>query len=376
MDLRRLKLIGMIVPRLRYIWYLITKGKFAMAYNHLWVGLFTRDSGLAITDSIYRTFPFIRPYPKAIEIEMTTRCHLKCAICEHTYWKEPQRDMTFDEFKHIVDQFPDLKWIGTSGIGSNFLNKDFMKMLRYLKERNVYVEFFDSFDLIDEKVARELVEMQVDKIWMSLDASDPEDYAKIRVGTNLPKVLGHVNRLLEIKEELKSPLPEVWFQMIVTNINVARMPDYVDLIHSIIKDKKYNYANLIFWTNILSFGEVKKLATDIPDDIRAEVVRRAQKHNIRLNWNENIHPSNPPSCCVRWNEPFVLVSGHVQPCCIINQANQRDHQKQFAFGNLLEEDFHDIWKSKKFQGFCDTLQKDRFPAICKYCRLYLPKQDK
>jgi len=345
-----------------------------MAFNHLWVGFFTRDSGLAVLDTIYRIFPFIRPYPESIEIEVTTRCHLKCTICEHTYWNERPRDMSFDEFKKVINQFPKLRWIGTSGIGSSFLNKDFMKMLEYLKQRSVFVEFFDSFDLIDEKTAERLVDLGIDKIWVSLDAPSKESYEKIRAGTNLEKVLKNVKTLLEIKERKKSPLPEIWFQMIVTKINVSEMPDYVDLIHSIIKDKKFNYANLIFCTNILSFSEVKHLATDIPDAIRKEVLRRAANHNIFINWNENIEPTNPPGCCARWNEPFVLVTGHVQPCCIINQANQRLHQKQYAFGNLYEEDFHDIWKSDKFKAFLKTLRGDKFPMICKYCRLYIPKK--
>lgn len=373
MDVRRIKLLGIIFSRLRYVLFLLGRGKFRMAFNHIWVGIWTRDSGMALHDTLYRTFPFIRPYPETMEIEVTTRCHLRCSICEHTYWSEPPRDMSFDELKRIVDQFPDLKWVGTSGIGSSFLNKDFMKMLRYLKSRSVYVEFFDSFDLIDEKVARELIEMGIDKIWVSFDAAREETYEKIRCGTKFYKVLGNIEAMLKLKEEIKSPLPEIWFQLIVTKHNVAEMPEYVDLVQGLVKDKKYNYATLIFWTNILSFPEVQSIATDIPEEIRSEVLKKGREYGIYINWNENIEPTNPPGCCVRWNEPFVLVTGHVQPCCIINQANQREHQKKYSFGNLLEQDFHDIWKSKEFKDFLKVLRKDKFPAICKYCRLYLPK---
>jgi len=373
MDKRRLQLLGMIYSRLRYIFYLLKKRKFSMALNHLWVAIFSRDSGLALLDTLYRLFPFIRPYPRAIEIEISTRCHLRCSICEHTYWQEPPRDMSFAEFKKIVDQFPGLKWCGPSGIGSSFLNPDFMKMLRYLKERNVFVEFFDSFDLVDEKIAEELVDLGIDKIWVSLDACQPETYSQIRVGTSLEKVTKNLQTLMEIKEKKKSPLPEIWFQMIITKLNVGQMPDYVDFVYRMIKDKKYNYATLIFWTNILSFAEVQQLATEIPEDIRQEVLRRAKRYGLFINWNENIQPTNPPSCCVRWNEPFVLVTGHVQPCCIINQANQREHQKKYAFGNLLQQDFHDIWKSREFKDFLQTLKKNKFPPICRYCRVYVPK---
>lgn len=372
MDIRRFQLLGLIVSRLRYILYLIRIGRFRMALTHIWVGLFTRDSGLALLDILHRLFPFIRPYPQAMEIEITTRCHLRCAICEHTYWEEPPRDMSYEEFKKVIDQFPKLKWIGTSGIGSSFLNKDFLKMLRLLKSRSVFVEFFDSFDLVDRAIAEELVDLKIDKIWVSMDACTEQTYAKIRVGTNLDKVLGNIRTLLDIKEQRCSPLPEVWYQMIVTKLNVNEMPDYVDLIHSLVKGRKYNFATLIFWSNILSFPEVRHLSTDIPQDIRKEVLSRARKYGIYITWNENIQPIHPVSYCVRWNEPFVLVTGNVQPCCIINQANQREHQKRYSFGNLFYEDFRDIWRSKKFKDFLNTIKRNEFPDICRFCRIYIP----
>ncbi|MEW6040003.1 MAG: radical SAM protein [Elusimicrobiota bacterium] len=340
-----------------------------MAFTHLWVGAFTRDAGLALFDPIYRRFPFLAPYPKTIEVEITTRCHLKCTICEHTYWNEPSRDMTFDEFKHIVDQFPHLKWIGLTGIGTSFINPAFVKMLEYVKSRNVFVEFFDTFDLIDGELAEKIVELKIDKTWVSMEGATKQTYEKIRVGAKFEKTLSNVRGLLEAKRKRKSPLPELWFHYIINKYNVSEMPAYVDLVHEIIKDGN-DYATLIFFTNLLSFPEVKDLIPVIPEEISRNVREKAANYGIYLNWNENIACSEPIQKCTKWTEPFVLVTGHVQPCCVINMANDREFQKKYAFGNLLTQDFHDIWKSPELAEFLNKLYSGKLPLVCKNCRVY------
>ena len=100
--------------------------------------------------------------------------------------------MSFEEFKKIIEQFPRLKWIGLSGIGSAFLNKDFLKMLRLLKAKGIFVEFFDTFDLITPQISEELVRLGIDKIWMSIDAAKKQTYELIRVGGDFDRVINNL----------------------------------------------------------------------------------------------------------------------------------------------------------------------------------------
>lgn len=358
-------LLRLIEGRTKAILYLLRKRKFKMAYNYIWVSLFTRDSGLAIFDPLFRLFPQLAPYPKAIEVEVTTRCNLRCTICEHTYWKEPSRDMSFEEFKKIIDQFPKLKWIGVTGIGSSFLNKDFLKMLRFLKSKSIYVEMFDSFTQIDEKVARELIEIGVDKIYLSIEAATKETYEKIRVGANFEKVLDNVKALIRLKKEMKTPIPELWFHYITTKDNVHEMPQFVELVHSLKAEE--TGGTLLYWTDLLAFKEVEELVTDIPEEIKQAVKKKGEELGVEMWWNQNVTPCQPISKCVRWTEPFILVTGHVQPCCVINEANQRDFQKKYAAGNLLEKPFSEIWVNE-YKKIIHMIHQGKVPRICRYCR--------
>jgi MoaA/NifB/PqqE/SkfB family radical SAM enzyme len=102
-------------------------------------------------------------------------------MCEHTYWNEVGRDMTYDEFVYIIGQFPSLKWVGMTGIGTSFLNRDFLRMIEYVKSRKIDVEIYDSFHLLTKDRAKELVRLKVDKIIASIDAATSATYEKIRI---------------------------------------------------------------------------------------------------------------------------------------------------------------------------------------------------
>ena len=86
--------------------------------------------------------------------------------------------------------------------------------------------------------------------------------------------------------------------------------------------------------------------------------------------NMNVQQKDPMTHCVHWTEPFVLVTGHIQACCALNEANTRDWQKEYAFANLFKADFRDWWKSSKRKEFQKNIREDKINEICRYCHIY------
>ncbi len=372
MDRRRLELLPIASYKLKYLYHWLFKRRdWGNAYSYIWATLFSRDAGLALLDPIYRIFPSLAGYPKQMEIEVTTYCHLRCAMCEHTYWDEKPRHMSMDEFRRIVDQFPKLKWIGMTGIGSSFLNKDYMEMLRYIKvERKAFVEFFDHFHLLDETIARQCIELGINKIWVSLENAHRETYNAYRKGSDFDTVLKNIWTMVRLKREMGSPIPELWFHFIINRFNMAEMKDYVDLVAEIADFERVFSAPLIYWTNMLAFEEVSDLAVKPSDEWIKEVKAYCRQKKVFYVFNENVVCKAPTSSCVKWTEPFVLVSGHIQPCCALNEANQRQYQREHAFMNCLEGDFRQWWQSPKREEYLRTLRSGGLPPVCKYCHIY------
>lgn len=350
--------------KLSRLMFLLSNKGIKYTYNVIHFNIFWGSRSPFIRRLLY----WFEPYPSYIEIEVTTRCNLKCIMCEHTYWNEPNRDMSFEEFKNIVDQFPRLKWIGLTGIGESFLNRDFMKMLKYVKSRDVFVELYDTFYFIDRKTAEELIDMGVDKIFASIDAATKETYEKIRVGSNFERVINNVRTLFRLKEEKKTCFPEIAFHYIVNKLNLHEIPRYINLVHSLVGEEN---VTIQFTRMLHEFKEVKDLFVEIPEETIRIVNKIAEDLGIKLIWNKDVPQVKPLiKECIEWTMPFIFVTGHVIPCCSGNEAGHRDFQKRTALGNVFEKSFKEIWRSKKYKSLRRMLRRGKVPLPCKNCCLY------
>ena len=352
-----------LTSTIKRLMYLQKNKGFKWTYNYIHFRTFYMTNN----PILIKLLQWFEPYPSYIEIETTTKCNLKCIMCEHTYWNEPNRDMSFEDFKKIVDQFPKLKWIGLTGIGEGFLNKDFMKMLRYVKSKGIYVELFDTFYFIDEKTAKELIELGIDKLILSFDAATKETYEKIRVGSDFERVLNNLKNFIRIKEGMNSNFPEMEFHYIISKANVNEIPDYIELIRSISSE-----IPEVFFTRMLhKFEETKDLFVEIPADIIQNAEKKAHDLNLKISWNLNVPTVKPPiEHCVTWFMPFIFVTGEVIPCCSGNEANRRESQKATSLGNVFDTSFKEIWRGDKYKELRRKIRGGEIPEPCKNCCLY------
>ena len=123
-----------------------------------------------------RTEVAIRP-PVCLYLEVTNRCNLLCTTCPRTYEElEPPADMSWELFTSIVDQVPDLARAVLHGVGEPMLVANLPRMVRYLKDRGVYVLFNTNGTVLSERNGRALIAAELDELRVSLDASNPESF--------------------------------------------------------------------------------------------------------------------------------------------------------------------------------------------------------
>ena len=93
--------------------------------------------------------------PVCLYLETTNRCNLLCTTCPRTYEElEPPADMSWELFRSIVDQVPDIERAVLHGVGEPMLVRNLPKMVRYLKERGTYVLFNTNGTVLNEKNGR------------------------------------------------------------------------------------------------------------------------------------------------------------------------------------------------------------------------------
>lgn len=316
---------------------------------------------------LYRWFVF---YPRYFEVEVTTRCNLRCTMCEHTYWTERSRDLSLEEFKSIIDQFPKLKWIGTTGIGSSFLNREFPEMLKYVKRRdpNIYVELFDSFAALDDGIIEQVVEEGLIDRWIaSIDGATEETYEKIRVGASFEKVIGNVEKLIDAKARRGTSFPELSFHFIISRDNYEEVPDFVELVASLAGGRN---VGILFSHLLHDFNEIDGLMLEIPAGLREEAAHIARQNDIKLSWGKNVRERQPISRCTEWSMPFVFADGSVVQCCASNEANRRQFQIEHRMGNVLQSGFDAVWEGERFRSLRDRIHAGRVPVPCSTCTIY------
>ena len=372
----------------RTIWYLLRKKGVRSCYKFLFIKSFVMAGGEGTGNwigccigPVLNLFPQLTaklvPYPFNIEIEITNRCNKKCIICEHTYWNEQNRDLSFEDFKKIVDQFPKLKWVNLTGEGDAFLNKDYLKMIEYLKAKDIPVFLVDSFDLINEDIARELINLGVDGIWISWDGATKETYEKIKAGCSFERSLNNIKKLIELKKKMNSPIPELCFRYVVTTLNVHEMPKFVELVHSLGDRDSLGDGSGVEFAGLLVFDEVKHLVVEeIPEGILRATIKKAKELDVYVGFAHASKSKLPPlERCRAWSEPYIMMGGYVLPCCAVLQNNDRDLLRKYSFGNILETSFMEIWYSERYKKFREMIpnRREKVPILCKGCRAFNTK---
>jgi len=360
--------------------YLLKKFGIKRWYNFWFTKLFINDEGgeFEFISSLLKRFPNIFRSPHKIEVENTTVCNKKCIFCCHNHPGQDikQQLMSFDNFKKIIDDLPGLKWINIAGIGSNFLHKDFMKMLEYLSSKNLNVNFVDEFDFFTEEHSRKVIELGVNSLYISFDGATKETYEKIKVNCNYDKALANIRTLLRLKEEMNSPFPVIHFRFIVNKLNYREMPGYIELVNSL---KNRGTRARVEFIGLIVFPGIEKYyigMEEIPDDIISQTYEKALRYNINLYLSHATIKLPSMSNCVHWAEPFILVSGEIIQCCAVLMQTNRNFLKEHSFGNVFEKSFGEIWNSKKYRDFRkQILTPDaKVPQICFDCCAYDTKE--
>ena len=355
--------------------YWLKKRNWKKLKSFLWTRLFCFDQGGRYFDNIIGKFPFLVRYPKEFEIEVTTRCHLKCVICEHTHWDDRNylnKDISFEQFKYVCEQFPKLHFINVTGEGTGILHKDFFKMLEYLAKRGVYILFVDSFDRFDPEKSKKVIELGVERIEVSLDAATKETYEKIRAGANWDNVINNLKALRDLKIRYKSPFPIIMYRYVVTTLNLSECVKFLDIVDEISIDAGMGQRRVEF-CDLLTFEKVNQYKVNkVPEEIIEDTYKRGKELNIDIGWAHFGHSMEPVEKCIKWKQPYIVVTGDVILDCALVMSDERDKLSKSKLGNVFDQSFEDIWYAERYKKIRENVNKSNkpIPAFCVSCRAY------
>ena len=170
--------------------------------------------------------------PRKLNIEVTTRCNLNCAMCMRKLWKEDGSDMTMETYRALLPIFPEIEAVNIIGIGEPLLNENVIEMIRLGKEHlppNGAFSLTTNATLLDDTMAKQLVSSGLDDIVVSIDGATSGTYNEIRKDASLDQVLTNVERLNKAKKKLGSQTPRIGFEFVAMKRNISELPQVVDL---------------------------------------------------------------------------------------------------------------------------------------------------
>src|SRR5919109_1859618 len=168
--------------------------------------------------------------PVCLYLETTNRCNLLCTTCPRTYEElEPPADMSWELFTSIIDQVPILVRAVLHGVGEPMLVRNLPKMVRYLKERGVYVLFNTNGTVLNERNGRALIAANLDELRVSLDAANATSFRQIRGKNYFDRILRNVRAFCDLQQREGYTKPRVSAWLTGLKETVQQLPDFVRL---------------------------------------------------------------------------------------------------------------------------------------------------
>ncbi|MGC2524846.1 MAG: radical SAM protein [Stellaceae bacterium] len=325
--------------------------------------------------------PVAEAPPVCVYLEVTNRCNLLCETCPRTFEAlEPPADMSWKLFTSIVDQLPGLARAVLHGVGEPMLVKNLPRMIRYLKERGVYVLFNTNGTLLAPKKRRELIETGLDELRVSLDAAEAQSFLKVRGKNFFDRIVRNVGEFTALQKEIGAATPRVSLWLTGLKETVDQLPDFVRLAARIGVREVY-LQRLVF--DDLGRGLAREQSSLFETTQQQEEAAIAAAQALGRTIGVSIDASGatepgtslkrgegeaPWSACRRpWSLMYFTAHGRALPCCIA-PFSARGYDT-YTLGDATQESLREIWNGAAYQDFREALVGDVPPKPCQNCGL-------
>lgn len=267
-----------------------------------------------------------------IEITTVLGCAVNCKYCpQEVFIKEylkadnPDKVLSFENYKKCVDKLPKNTLIEFAGFTEPFFNPSCIDMIKYAKEQGYKVNMFTTLRGVTKEILEQLLLIQFEEF--VLHVPDDEGYANI-------------------------PITE----------------EYLELLRCLARAKKPSGVSYI--DNACAQGTVPEVVKHVlGEDVRIYVVLNDRAGNLK---DENLYCKKKLKGKLRCelaqdiNHNVLLPDGRVVLC-------SNDWAMKHVLGNLLEQSYEDIIYGQEAKAIrramndandADVLCRDCFQAIC------------
>jgi MoaA/NifB/PqqE/SkfB family radical SAM enzyme len=320
--------------------------------------------------------------PVCLYLEVTNRCNLLCTTCPRTFEElEPEADMSWELFTKIVSGVDRLERVVLHGVGEPMLVKNLPEMVRYLKDRGVYVLFNTNGTLLTEKNGRALIDAGLDEMRVSLDAADASVFKMVRGRDMFDRIVANLHSFRQMQQSLGIETPRVSMWLTGLRETLNQLEGFVRLADSVNVREIYLQRMVFFSDNSQGLARAESALFEMTTDQEEETIERAVSLATSLGVSFNASGATEPgtsikkraadspwSLCRRpWTLMYFTATGRALPCCIAPFSMHG--YDSFTLGDASQQTLREIWNGPRYQQFRSSLMTTEPPRACANCGL-------
>ncbi len=329
---------------------------------------------------------------RKVHVETTSHCNLDCPMCVRHGWEEPLGHMPPARFERLLQGLPaddaGRITLAFSGFGEPLVNPDSIAMMWRTSAQGHRVELITNGLLVDESVARTLVDVGVAKVTVSVDGCDEAAYARMR-GVPPSGALAAVQHLLQARLHTLRPVA-VGVAAVATRSTVKTMPallewatdlrlDFVSIGNLVPHTEEMARETLwerAGWASVFRASswrprfiagrfDIDETTRPLASMLAAGGLTYPSPSVDEGGWRNRCRFAHEGMCAVSWD-------GRVAPCLsllhshteYVNAQQRRVHEH--VVGRIDEQPLATIWETASFREFRQRVRVFDFPP-CFHC---------
>lgn len=296
--------------------------------------------------------PFLAGLPITLSIEPVNFCNLSCPECpvgKGSLTRKPGK-MELRLFSDIIKKIAShTSYLTLYFQGEPLLHPDFIAFVKIAKLHKIYTASSTNGQILNDEMAKNIVESGLNKLIISVDGTTQEVYEKYRIGGSLTSTLEGVKSVVAWKKKLKFNTPYLELQFLVMKHNEHQISE----IKKLAKKCGVNKLSL-------------KTAQIIDYEKGSEFIPSQKKYARYQQNRKGIFIRKKKICNRCWRAfsgAVITINGDILPCSY-------DKNGEHIFGNIKEQSLEDIWHNKKATSFRQQILRDRkVIEICGNCTM-------
>jgi radical SAM protein with 4Fe4S-binding SPASM domain len=295
-------------------------------------------------------------WPTHAQIEPTSFCNLKCALCPVTEGlKRSSHHMRFSTFKKFIDEISDyLLLIILWDWGEPFLNPDVYKMISYAKDKNIKIVSSSNGHIFAKgDAAEQVVKSGLDYLIFAVDGTSQKTYERYRKGGKLKTVKKGIRNIVMAKQKLQSKSP-------LLNLRFIAMKHNEQEIHDLQEFGRQLGVDFVTVKTLNPHNDGKIIGNEEYGNEFIPENPDYRRFKYDLKKHSRIRRKNIP-CKSLWNCPAIHSNGAVCTCTFDVNAN-------YVMGDIKQESFRRIWRNHNYRSIRANFRNNyQAIPICSGC---------